>query len=280
MKKLPATPLVSKANVCKNRHMAKRNQFKTKFLQRAVDRKFSAVRQKTLQRDVFDHVLLNSPKIRSANFDVISAADLGMLFQLTDEMFFGGEIGRYIEKNFEKPLTFRLSTRMTTAGGTTTMMKPGSRDRETEFEIAIATTPLFGTFKFERKAKVGGVQCLSRLEALQRIMEHEVVHLVELLGTGDSNCQAKPFRTMVRNYFGHLESNHQLLTPTDVARKQLGIRCGDSVTFKVEGNRHTGFVNRITKRATVLVKDPSGIEYDDGVRYAKYYVPLPMLKRA
>ena len=70
------------------------------------------------------------------------------------------------------------------------------------------------------------------------------------------------------------------MTPTDVARKQLGIRCGDSVTFKVDGTRRTGVVNRITKRATVLVKDPAGTEYTDGVRYAKFYVPLPMLKRA
>jgi len=255
-------------------------KIKAEFLQRAIDRRFTTSRLKGIQRDVHEHLLLNSPNIRSANFDVISAADLGMLFQLTDELFFAGEIGRYVEGNFAKPLTFRLSTRMTTAGGTTTMFRPGLSDRETEFEIAIATTPLFGTFKFESRAKVGGVQCGSRLEALQRIMEHEVVHLVELLGTGDSNCQAKPFRAMVKNYFGHKESNHQLMTPSDVARKQLGIRCGDSVTFKIDGTRRKGFVNRITKRATVLVEDPSGTEYTDGVRYAKFYVPLPMLRRA
>jgi len=261
--------------------MAKRRRTKTEFLQRTVDQRFSASRQKSMQRDVYEHVLLNSPNIRRPNFDVISAADLGMLFQLTDELFFGGVIGRHVEKNYAKPLTFRLSTRMTTAGGTTTMTTmPGSRERDSEFEIAIATTPLFGTFKFEKHANVGGVRCHSRLEALQRIMEHEVVHLVELLGTGDSNCQAKPFRTLVRNCFGHRESNHQLMTPTDVARKQLGIRCGDSVTFKIDGTRRTGFVNRITKRATVLVVDPAGTEYTDGIRYSKFYVPLPMLRRA
>jgi len=256
------------------------NRTRNTFLQRAVERSFTTARLQAIQHDVYQHVLLNSPNINSANFDVISAADLGMLFQVTDELFFAGEIGRYVEKHFAKPLTFRLSTRMTTAGGTTTMFKPGSKDGETEFEIAIATTPLFGTFKLESHAEVGGVRCSSRLEALQRIMEHEVVHLVELLGTGDSNCQAKPFRAMVRNYFGHRESNHQLMTPSDVARKQLGIRCGDTVIFHVDGSRYRGFVNRITKRATVLVKDPTGTEYSDGVRYAKYYVPLPMLKRA
>ena len=157
-----------------------RSSTKKEFLQRTVDRRFTPARQKAIQHDVYDHVLLNSPNIRSANFDVISAADLGMLFQLTDELFFAGEIGRYVERNFAKPLTFRLSTRMTNAGGTTTMLKPVSNERESEFEITIATTPLFGTFKFESHAKVGGVQCRSRLEALQRIMEHEVVHLVEL----------------------------------------------------------------------------------------------------
>lgn len=264
--------------------MAKRsktwNRARNQFFHTAADRKIKTVRRKAMQRDVFEHLLLNSPNIRVANFDVISAADLGMLFQVTDELFFAGDIARYVEKHYAKPLTFRLSTRMTTAGGTTTMVRPGTRERETEFEIAIATTPLFGTFKHERHAKVGGVRCSSRLEALQRIMEHEIVHLIELLGTGDSNCQAGPFRTLVRNYFGHRESNHQLLTPADVARKQLGIRCGDEVTFKIEGTSHTGFVNRITKRATVLVKDPSGTEYTDGHRYAKFYVPLPMLKRA
>ena len=203
-----------------------------------------------------------------------------MLFQLTDELFFHGQIGRFAEANFDKPLTFRLSTRMTRAGGTTTMIQSHVDPRQTSFEIAIATTPLFSSFKLENESKVGGVNCSSRLEALQRIMEHEMIHLVELLGTGDSNCRARPFRSLVRNYFGHLESNHQLMTPTDVARKQLGIRCGDAVVFQMDGTRRKGYVNRITKRATVLVKDASGEEYCDGVRYVKYYVPLPMLKRA
>jgi hypothetical protein len=111
-------------------------------------------------------------------------------------------------------------------------------------------------------------------------MEHEMLHLAELLLFRDSNCAAKPFRNSVRRLFGHTESNHTLLTPRDVARKKLGIACGDEVTFLVGGQRHRGFVNRITKRATVLVPDPKGIRYEDGEKYSKFYVPLTLLKRA
>lgn len=256
--------------------------FKTRqaFFERVVRRAVAPTEACRKQRQIRDHLLLNSSRLKTENFSVISPSDLGMLFQLTDEVFFEGELASFVEANFRKPLTFRLSTRMTKAGGTTTMFRNGSHWKDTEFEIAVATTPLFNSFGSEAVAKVGGVDCHSRLEALQRIMEHEIIHLVELLGTGDSSCQAKPFRSLVRSYFGHLESNHQLLTPADVARKKLGIRCGDKVVFQVGGESRRGVVNRITKRATVLVKDPTGEKYCDGICYAKYYVPLPALKRA
>lgn len=154
------------------------------------------------------------------------------------------------------------------------------RARSTEFEIAIATTPLFGTFKQESSAVVSGIACSDRLEALQRIMEHEMVHLIEMLIWNDSNCSAKPFKTIVRRFFGHTESNHQLLTPRDLARQKLGISPGDQVRFLVNGEQKQGQVNRITKRATILVKHPQGILYSDGCKYQKFYVPLQHLKRA
>jgi len=155
----------------------------------------------------------------------------------------------------------------------------GAGPSEARFEIAVATTPLFETFNVDAESNVGGLVCRSRLEALQRIMEHEIVHLVELMLTGDSDCQAGPFRQFVKRHFGHVESNHELLTPRDVARRSLGIRCGDTVVFRRDGRNYQGFVNRITKRATVLVKDPSGTAYTDGVCYRKFYVPLNQLKK-
>ena len=38
-------------------------------------------------------------------------------------------------------------------------------------------------------------------------------------------------------------------------------------------------VNRITRRATILVEHPKGQSYSDGKRYLKFYIPLPLLRR-
>ena len=251
-----------------------------KLQQLLRQRKISTPVRKEKQRAVYQFVLRNSPNISDGHFSTISNADLGLLFQITDEHFFDGMLGSICEQTSSKPLSFRLSTRMTTTGGMTTMQQARTLKSLPDFEIAIATTPLFDTFRVDGDAKVGGLVCYNRLEALQRIMEHEMLHLAELLLFRDSNCSAKPFKNSVRQLFGHTESNHTLLTPKDVARKKLGIACGDEVTFLVDGQRYRGFVNRITKRATVLVVDPKGIRYDDGQRYSKFYVPLAMLKRA
>jgi hypothetical protein len=234
----------------------------------------------TLQ-SIYKHVLTNSKSIRGGNFKSISSEDLGMLFQVTDEHFFEGTVGRICERRACKPLSFRLSTRMTNSGGMTTMQSfKRGRNAPVQFEIAIATTPLFSSFRNDSNAVVSGVRCSDRLQALQRIMEHEMVHLVEMLLWNDSNCAAGQFKGIVSRLFGHTESNHQLLTPSDLARRQLGISAGDLVIFNHEGRRLKGHVNRITKRATVLVAHPKGILYDDGNKYQKFYVPLNRLKRA
>jgi len=251
------------------------------LLKTVKQRKIAPNQRIELQASIANYVLTNAYSIKSPNFREISSADLGLLFQITDEHFFDGLVGQYCEQKADRPLKFRLSTRMTSAGGMTTMQTSYDRRKpSTEFEIAIATTPLFATFKDEPTAVVSGLKCNNRLEALQRIMEHEMTHLVEMLLWDDSNCSAAPFKRIVRRFFGHTESNHQLLTPTDVARKRLGIAQGDKVTFSIEGRQLTGHVNRITKRATVLVANPNGTMYCDGRKYQKYYVPINRLKRA
>lgn len=230
---------------------------------------------------VYAHVLNNSSSIEKADFTTVSPADLGLLFQVTDELFFDGLVGKVCEQIAARPLSFRLSTRMTSTGGMTTMQRPAlAPDSRFEFEIAVATTPLFESFKDADKPSVGGVTCNDRLQALQRIMEHEMVHLIELLLTRDSNCAAAPFKRIVRNFFGHTQSKHQLLTPSDTARSRLGVSPGDRVRFDSAGQTLDGFLQRVTKRATVLVPDSKGTRYDDGRRYSKYYVPLKLLRRA
>lgn len=260
--------------------MAAQSPTKTKLKKIVQDRQFSTIARKQIQNSISQYMLTNSRSIGAGNFTEISGSDLGLLFHVIDEHFFEGSVNRLCEQQANRPLSFRLSTRMTSAGGMTTMQTSRDRPPKIEFEIAIATTPLFATFKDDPTAVVSGIVCHNRLQALQRIMEHEMIHLVEMLLWNNSNCAAKPFKRIVKRFFGHTESNHQLLTPRDIARKRLGISRGDLVTFSMEGRKLTGHVNRITKRATVLVANSKGALYDDGHKYMKYYVPLNRLKRA
>ena len=69
------------------------------------------------------------------------------------------------------------------------------------------------------------------------------------------------------------------MTPTERARERFDIRVGDAVTFEFAGVPRAGVVNRIERRATVLVPSPDGTRYTDGERYAKFYVPVAMLRK-
>jgi hypothetical protein len=120
----------------------------------------------------------------------------------------------------------------------------------------------------------------TRLEAAQRVFEHELIHLAEMLVFGRSSCAAEPFRELAWGWFGHTETKHDLVTQQERARAKFDVRVGDRVTFTFEGTPYTGVVNRITRRATVLVEDARGQAYSDGKRYLKFYIPLTMLQRA
>jgi hypothetical protein len=225
-------------------------------------------------RGIYDSVLRQSRHIDGGNFNVIHQDDVRRLFDGYDAAFFSGGCRQAVGPT---GLQFRLSKRMTSAGGKTTRFKP--RAGRPHFEIAVSTTLLFQTFHdVERPITVAGIVCRDRLEALQRVIEHEIVHLIEMLLWTHSSCSADRFQSIAGRAFAHVEHTHQLITPRERALRKFGIRPGDSVRFQVNGSRLVGVVNRITRRATVLVEDPRGMSYTDGKRYAKYYVPLTMLE--
>ena len=83
---------------------------------------------------------------------------------------------------------------------------------------------------------------------------------------------------IANRFFGHTDHHHQLITPRERAFTEFGIRPGARVSFRFDGQHHIGVVNRITKRATVLVEDKRGERYSDGKRYTKFYVPVSLLE--
>ncbi len=239
----------------------------------------------TLARSIYDTLLRESPRLLRGNFSCIASADLARLFDLYDEHLFAGRVQQLLQA-VASPLSFQLSARLTRSAGTTKRFVPrglapaGAAASAARYEIAISTTLLFQTFQdVERTIRVNGLVCHDRLEALQRIFEHEVLHLIEMLVWGRSSCSAANFKALAWNYFGHTETSHDLITQQERAHAKFDMRVGDRVGFEFEGKRYKGMLNRITKRATVLVESADGTIYTDGKSYRKFYVPLALLEK-
>jgi hypothetical protein len=224
-------------------------------------------------RQIHQDLLAYSRYVREPNFTVIHPRDLEFLFAAYDERFFAGLCQQALN---EARIRFRLSARMTKAGGTTKRFTAPTG--MVSYEIAIAGSLLFDGFgKMDRRVTVCGLECGNRLEALQRIFEHEIVHLSEELCWGSSDCTAARFQDIAKRVFRHRAHTHDLVTRRERAVAS-GIRVGSRVTFVFEGSRLTGRVNRITKRATILVEHPTGQQFSDGLRYKTYYVPIALIE--
>ena len=221
-------------------------------------------------------VLSKSKYIDDPNFTTIHPADLELLFAEYDDRFFDGQIRKTLGT---VPLHFDLSKRMTSSGGKTAHYT-GRADGKQWYEIGVSTTILFGCFGGDdhRPNTASGIVCRDRLDALQRVMEHELVHLVEMLLWDKSSCAKPRFHSITLRFFGHTENRHQLITPKEKAIVKYGIKPGMAVRFRFDGVEHAGVVNRINKRATVLVEDRKGQRYSDGKHYTKFYIPVQLLE--
>jgi hypothetical protein len=252
---------------------------------RLAARRYPAEEVALRARAVYEAVLRQSPRITAGNFTAAATSDLALLFELYDAHFFAGDLGRLVRVS-GAPLSFTLSGRMTRSAGLTKRYAPRARPGQpppppSRFEISLSSALLFQTFQdVERTVRVNGLVCKDRLEAAQRVFEHELVHLSEMLVWGTSNCEAARFRDLAWNLFAHTQTRHDLVTQQERARAKFDVRVGDRVSFLYEGVRHAGVVSRITRRATVLVEDPRGRPHTDGKRYLKYYIPLPLLEKA
>lgn len=228
--------------------------------------------------EVAGRVMQDSRQLRNPDFAAVEKQDLYSLLHAYDELFLDGGLNRWLESRAGR-LQLRWSRRMTSSGGITSH-RVTRRGQPDEFEIAISSTLLFGTDFGDRPVRVAGVVTDHRLDALQRIFEHELVHLLEMILWGRSSCARARFRRAVAGMFGHRESNHQLITPAERIRTRQSLDVGDPVRFRHRGRELAGYINRVGHRVTVLVEHPSGHRFDDGRRYLVYYVPPRQLRAA
>ncbi|MEM8733149.1 MAG: hypothetical protein AAGG44_02945 [Planctomycetota bacterium] len=226
-------------------------------------------------------VLSRSTAMRDPNFVLTNGADLTHMAELYDRYFFEGHCLK-LARSFG--MNFRWSKRMTSTGGKTVrtvVLDRKSSQPVVRYEIVLSATLLFQTFAdLRRPIRVTGLRCTNRLQAMQRILEHELIHLVEMLVWEDSCCAAPRFQSIASRLFGHTEHKHDLITQQERAASKFNVRVGSRVEFQAAGVWKAGVVNRITRRATVLVPEAKGQLYDDGNRYSKFYVPVSHLRPA
>jgi hypothetical protein len=232
------------------------------------------VRQR--QRAIFDTTLRLSRCMDGPNFTRVGADDLQRMAFLYDDFFFQSQL---IGSARKEGIRFGWSSRMTKNAGKTVTHYSNGRAGSRRFEIILSSTLLFQTFDdVERPVEVTGLVCKNRLEAMQRIVEHELVHLAEMLVWNNSSCSRRRFHGVASRFFGHREHKHDLITQAERAASKFRLKPGSRVQFAFEGRILVGTLNRITRRATVLVQDAKGERFNDGKKYRRYYVPLESLK--
>lgn len=227
------------------------------------------IKKKT--KKIYGQILSESKNFDQGDFGAIGIDDLRRLFELYDLYFFD----KFLSKNYKGKIFFGLSQRMTKSGGRTEYMRQSGT-----YRISLSTTLIFQTFDdVKREVVVSGIVCQDRIEATMRVLEHEIIHLLEFVLYDSSSCLKPQFKRLSLNIFGHKGVTHQLVTQTERARKKYNLKVGDQVSFEYDGKTHQGIIHRITKRATVMVRDRDG-DYCDSQkrRYSKYYIPLDFLK--
>jgi len=240
-----------------------------KYTQQQIDEKRALVTKIFMEK---------SSNIKTPDIKIMSPKDVELLFNLYDALFFDF----WFRENYKGNFKFSLSKRMTKSAGMTVCPK-NIMDINIEkavIEIKISSEIILSYGALGNNPKVGGIQVESSLHALQLVMEHEIIHVLEFITYGRSSCKGKRFKTMVYNIFGHTESPHSLPTPGRIAYENLDLGIGNRVYFSFKGKKLSGIVVNINKRAVVMVADRKGRWLDPaGNRYSKYYVPLSGLTK-
>ena len=135
------------------------------------------------------------------NFNV---RDLQKLYDLYNTYFFNNSLPK---------VTLEISNKLTQVAG---KCKVSGKCQP----IIRMSRPIFMNLNLEKdqSTKSGGLECKSRLECLQLVLEHEIMHLVIIthypsrkeLNTKIYSSHGTLFKGLVEAYFGQTQSTHQI----------------------------------------------------------------------
>lgn len=247
-------------------------------LARLFDPTHGLTARTTARDSIRTHLLSHSRYIQSPNFIRCSDSDLRTLYEQYDDHVFAKQLRANLAAQSASPLALKFTGRLRSSGGVTRRVRRRG-DSRFSYAIEISHNVLFENFRTpEETAVVTGVLCRDRLDALMRVMEHELLHLAEYLAFGETKCAGTRFQKAALNLFGHTAHRHAMLTRRTRTLRSTSMRPGQRVGFTYQGRTIVGTINRINTRATVLVESATGVRYTDGKTYAKFYIPLAELR--
>ena len=183
------------------------------------------------------------------NFTGLTKAHVSRAFALIDKGLLDGQLAPLLKEE-RRTISFRVAPRMTARAGQLLTVHAKPR----QHELAISSTLLMQTFSgaaaTARKITVNGCPCADRTEALLRVMEHEMIHLLFACEGMPASCRKQPYHgpafcSAVQKLFGHSDYRHDLITPREVAAVQSGVESGCTVRFTLYGETLTGKYTRI-----------------------------------
>lgn len=210
--------------------------------------------------------LLSTMVIRYGEYPTLSEAMMKEMYEFYDANFFYGLLSKQVGN---RAVTYKISNKATKSAGSLRMGDP--------VRITLSQPIFRDVVGNVDNLSVNGLSVSNRMDAIMRVMEHELVHLA--LSSSDTDKHAVEghgtlFKAIVKGLFGHTETTHQLISkiPSSVEclAKEL-LRVGDVVSYRSKaGDIVTGKVIKLNPvRAQLLLEGGVGCS-----------VPYTMLFRA
>ncbi len=214
----------------------------------------------TIKRDFADYLQNNNPEFNQYP-DIKS---ISFLFDLYDKHYFDSALRGYYQIRFD--FSFRL-----TRAAAITKFYHNKKDILMSFSYPL----IFHKFmQNDKQYEVNGILCDNPRSALMRVMEHEIVHIMEIAAEGKSSCGKLQFKKLCYHLFRHTDTKHKLcLEPANTQNQKMKYQIGEQVKFTHKDKDYVGELVKITKRATVLVRN------SQDKLTGKFYVPLNLLNK-
>lgn len=219
------------------------------------------------KRKVVTNLLLEST-FDKKNFTTLSNKQLEDMFKIYDKIFFDGQLRRKL-KSEGSSLEFQVSaSKGHSVAGSCRMIPSG---KVCDFVIKISKHMFLEKFRSENETlRANGLLCTNRLECLQIVFEHELVHMI--MGLWKVQEQAIQlgrkkswygghgfvFKCLVKERFGQTDIRHNLSSgdiSTYLSRDETNL--GQTVSFEYQGQTIHGTITKKNPRSALVEVPPN-----------------------